>query len=465
MYCRISLDRTGSEAGVDRQRDACLKICADRGWTVDPAHVIVENSVSATTGKRKGYARLIDLAERGEIGVIVAWHLDRLTRKLTELEALIELSERTGVKVVTATGDMDLTTDSGRLVGRILASVARGEIERKSARQRAAWAQQQQRGDLPPGLVFGYDTQGQIVPEQARYVVAVFERFAAGAGIAGLARWLNSEGVRRPKTTREWTRTGVRGMLANPRYIAERWRKTGSGIRREYMSEGNWEPIVSRELFATVQARLRDPARTTTPGNARKWLGSGLYRCGVCDDGTTVQVYYQNYRRRDGTQVQGRRYKCQAGLHLIRKADDIDHMVEALVAERLRQANIRELVRDDTDAAEVTELTHRAGVLRTRLDSLAADYADGLVTSRQLKIATDRIQRNLAAIDDEIAKHGQRSAIASIAGADDPAAGWLALDVIQRAAVVETLCTVTLLKGKPGRAPFDPESVRIEWRQ
>ncbi len=55
MYCRISMDRAATSAGVDRQRDACLKLAADRGWTVAPQHIYVENDTSATKGKRPGY--------------------------------------------------------------------------------------------------------------------------------------------------------------------------------------------------------------------------------------------------------------------------------------------------------------------------------------------------------------------------------------------------------------------------
>jgi len=94
IYCRISRDATGSGAGVDRQRDACLKLAADRGWTVESQHIYVENDTSATKGKRPVYAKMMQAAESGAVDVIVAWHVDRLTRKLPELEHLITLSER-----------------------------------------------------------------------------------------------------------------------------------------------------------------------------------------------------------------------------------------------------------------------------------------------------------------------------------------------------------------------------------
>ena len=90
--------------------------------------------------------KMLAAVEQGDAEVIVAWHVDRLTRKLTDSRHLIELATRTGVRIATVTGDLDLTTDAGRLVGRILASVARGEVERKGTRQKPAQQQAAQQG-------------------------------------------------------------------------------------------------------------------------------------------------------------------------------------------------------------------------------------------------------------------------------------------------------------------------------
>src|SRR5215469_6167494 len=144
IYVRQSRDYDGTGLAVERQRTDCEKLCADRGWTI--VQVITDNDVSATKGRRAGWAEVLKLAEDRAVDVIVGWHVDRLTRKLTELEHLIAVSERTGVRVATVSGDLDLASDAGRLVGRILASVARCVVELKSARQRRAAEQSAGRG-------------------------------------------------------------------------------------------------------------------------------------------------------------------------------------------------------------------------------------------------------------------------------------------------------------------------------
>src|SRR5262245_25765255 len=104
-----------------------MKLAEARGWRVVAEYI--DNSVSATTGVRPRWRKMLHDAERGSFEVIIAWALDRLTRSVKDMELLVDLAERTGVRVVTVNGDIDLTNDQGRLVGRILSAVARGEIE------------------------------------------------------------------------------------------------------------------------------------------------------------------------------------------------------------------------------------------------------------------------------------------------------------------------------------------------
>jgi len=456
VYCRISRDNTGGNAGVDRQRGACLKLAADRGWTVDPAHIFVENDTSATKGKRPGYQKMMQVAEAGAVDVIIAWHVDRLTRKLTELETLITLSERTGVRVATVSGDLDLTTDSGRLVGRILASVARGEVERKGARQKAANAQRAEAGKPPGVRAFGYALDGAVIPEEAAQVCGMFERYVAGASVASLAQTLNEHGLTNTHGG-VWLRGAIRLALINQRYIGERW------SNGEYVGPGEWEPLVDADTFAAAGARLRDQAqRLGRKGRARKYLGAGLYRCGVC--GTHLQTHCSSHKLADGTNRLSRRYRCAEQRHLMRVAEPIDELVVAVITERLRGADVLTLMQDDRDVAAVRTLRSEANGLRGRGDSLAGELADGLLTARQVHVASARITARLADVETRLASHGQRSALAALAGSSDPGAAWQALDVVQRAAVADTLATITVLPGARGRAAFDPESVRIEWK-
>lgn len=468
IYARISKDKTGEGLGVERQQSACADLARSRGWAVDPSRVWIENDTSASVGKRPKFEAMIAAAEAGAFDVIVVWQVDRLTRKLSELEELIAFSERTGIKIATVAGDLDLTTDAGRLVGRILASVARGEVERKGTRQRAANQQRAELGKMPPGRAFGYEKDGTIRPDEADIVRSLFARFAAGEGLHTLTRWLADNAVMNTRG-KLWTRSGVRDLLTNPRYIAERWllRSQPDGRRvREYVGPGSWEPLVSDDVYRAVGAALSDPARRERfgqRGNARRYMGAGCYVCGVC--GTPLRTGYAGVKNPKPGVAHYRVYVCPKGYHVSRRADYIDEVVEAVIGKRLNDPAIADAFASE-DHGEIRALRDEANALRARIDGFGADLADGLLNARQVRVATDRAEAKLREVEAQLARIGSASALGGLLGSADPAAAWRALeDPHARGVVINALCTVRVRKQPPGRRPSDrnPDKVAAWW--
>jgi site-specific DNA recombinase len=72
----------------------------------------------------------------GKVGPVVTWHLESLHRQSIGLEHFMALADEHRIALATVTGDVDLSTDNGRLIARITGAVARAEVECKSARQK-----------------------------------------------------------------------------------------------------------------------------------------------------------------------------------------------------------------------------------------------------------------------------------------------------------------------------------------
>lgn len=483
IYCRISLDLTGEGQGVERQREACLALARSRGWTVAPRHVYIENDTGASDRRKKRpvYDRMVADYATGQFDALVCWDLDRLTRQPMQLEEWIIAAEERGLMLATANGEADLSTDGGRMFARIKVAVAKQEVERKGARQRAANQQRAEQGKQPhTGRAFGYAVDGSVRPDEADALRSLYAQFAAGAGLHTLTRWLNDQGL--PNTRgKSWTRAGVRDLLLNPRYIAERWllRTTPTGRVREYVGPGNWEPLVSEEIFRAVGAILTDPARKESGknGNARLYFGAGLYRCGICDDGTVLKTTYGTVYKTDGTKYQYRKFTCRGGAHLHRRADYVDEIVEAAISARLADPRIAAAMTGDRDAERVRALRDQAIGLRARRDGVVSDYADGIIDGRQLQVASSRIEAQLAEVERELAQIGAGTALGEVLAKDDPSTAWLTMDASQKAAVVDALATVTVMESPKGRRPSDTNtqkvaawmeaqvaSVRIDWR-
>lgn len=193
IYARISLDRTGQALGVQRQVEECRERCRSLGWP-EPK-IYSDNDISARSGKRRpSFERLLHDVQSGYVDGILAWHLDRVLRRVVDLERVLDAieSQRSAIPVVfLQAGEIDLTTPSGRLLARILAAVAANEGDVKSARLSAQRAQAAQSGQAHGPLGYGYDDLRRIIPEEAEVIREVAQRVIEGGTLYSIASDLN----------------------------------------------------------------------------------------------------------------------------------------------------------------------------------------------------------------------------------------------------------------------------------
>jgi len=446
IYVRQSLDRSGEGLAVARQLAACRAKAAALGWTV--AGVFEDNDTSASGRKpRPAYTRMLADLEAGKVDGVVVWDLDRLTRRPVETEAFIDLADRRGVALASVGGDVDLATDNGRLYARIKGAVARAEIERKSARQKAANDQRAAAGRPSSGRrPFGYEHGGEVVEHEAAEVRKAAETMLAGGTIRGISVDMNARGVR---TTAggPWRPTELRRLLGNPRYAGQRVH------RGEVVGPGDWTPILDLDDFRALQGVLSDPARHRA-GRPTRYLLSGIARCGQCG----ARIYGAGEPRR------GRIYVCESRRHVSRRADPVDRLVVDMVLSRLTRQDARDVFARPDSRAEVQSMRQQEAALRSRLDGLAEAFAAGEVDREQLRAGSERLRGALADVVDRLASLAVTPAVSGLLGAEDVAAAWLDLGLDRQRAVVDTLVTIALHPPGQGVRTFDPRSVEIEWR-
>ena len=354
VYLRQSQDRADNRLGVDRQREDCVKLCADRGWTVE--HELVDNDTSASARKvRPGYATLLRLIDDKAIDVVVVWHIDRLLRRLADLEDVIERCERSGVRLATVSGDLNLSTDAGRLVGRILASVARGEVERKSARQQRAQAQAASQGRRVGGRrPFGYEQDGMTVRTvEAAAVRSGYASALSGVHLAAVARDWNARGLTPGQLKRDgrpsaWRHDNVRHVLLNPRYAGLRQ------YRGEVVGQAGWPALVDEDTYRATVSLLEDPSRRRGGAHGATGLLTGVALCGVCGSGVHLG------RSRRGQRI----YRCRASYgHVSRQAEVVEDYVGQVVVARLSRPDAYQLLRD-RERPDTAALRDEAQALR-----------------------------------------------------------------------------------------------------
>jgi len=298
LYVRISSDPLNLRAGVERQLADCETIAKNRGWA--PTQVFEDNDRSAWSGKRPAFEAMLEDIRCRRVVAVIAWDMDRLVRQPRDLERFLDTcADARLTSVLTAQGDIDLTSHDGQLHARILAAVAKKESDDKSRRVRRALTDKGERGLWRGGSApWGYaQDKGMltVVPEQADVVRRAAVTIIEGGSLRSIVEW----GVG------PVTRQGWRSLLLSPTIAGI----THTGHRAV------WEPIIDDRIAANLKATLENPSRLTHKGNALAHWVSGLLFCGSCNG-------QMGYRRRERNGVDYSRFVCVVcqGVSIIAKA-------------------------------------------------------------------------------------------------------------------------------------------------
>ncbi|MGI8449886.1 MAG: recombinase family protein, partial [Streptosporangiaceae bacterium] len=467
IYTRISDDKAADAHGVGNQLGDLEKRAAARGWEVicrlsDNDIGVTRRDPTAAGRFRPGYQEAMRLVDAGLVDVVFCWRWDRFIREPLDLEFLIPRFDKAGVRFAEADGIIDLGTDSGRLAARILVAVGKAEQERKSERQKLANSSAAVAGKRPLGTPrpFGYcDDHVTPHPAEGPAVEDACKALLGGGTLSGVMREWAKAGLRPaqapfgPLPEYPWTRQSVRTILLNPRIAGL------SAYRGEIVGTGQWKPLVGEETWRAVRGILEDPARKP-PRGVRTLLG-GLALCG-CGNAVTGMISHTGHHiYRCGGPGRDASY---GGGHVARQAGPVEDFIERLVIGRLSRPDAADLVTVPEGGPDVGALREEAAAIRARLEEMAADRADGVISRAQLLSATGRANLRLAEIGAQLEEAARENVLTPLAGAENAAEVWEPLDLSRKRAVIRTLMTITVLSpGRGARQAFDPATVQVTW--
>jgi DNA invertase Pin-like site-specific DNA recombinase len=463
-YYRQSVD---DPDGIERQRAIVRPLCSSRGWT--DLREYEDNDESATPERRKGtsrpeLARLWADVEAGEVARIVVSVADRLYRHPRELEDIIDFTADHKVPLVVAGGELDLATDTGRLVARVLGATARAEIERKNARHRDALKQAAEKGKphwprrpfgltvpVPPPEGERWSAKGQPIilePAEAALIRQAYADVLAGTSLHQIASDWNERGITPPGGT-IWRGAQVRQLLLSAR---------NAGLRTyqgEVVGQGDWPAIVPVDVFDGVVAILNDPGRVSGKSRARVYLLTGLATCGKCG-----QPVGSAPRPKVGAAYVCKTPKCHG---VARLAANVDRLITGLVVARLSEPDAVELL-VSRDAADVDDLRQRAAALNAKIEESRQLYEDGTLTAAELRTTRANLSAKLDAINTQLHDTSRVEVFQGLPlGTPEVADAFDALPLDRQRTVIAALVSIVINPGGKG-ARFDPDSIDTTWK-
>ncbi|HCT76907.1 MAG TPA: hypothetical protein DGG94_11735 [Micromonosporaceae bacterium] len=416
---------------------------------------------------RPGLRLSLDLLARGEHDGFIPLDLDRAFRDPRDLEDLIDVAWEYKVPVESVTGSLRLNNDADITMARVLVAMANKASRDTGRRVSAARERQARAGEYGGGRrPFGFEEDGVTVRQTEAAVildcsVRVVQAAEAddesehGTSLRSLAAELRAQEI--PTVTgAEWSADTLRDILLRPR---------NAGImvhKGEELCQAPWKPLVPLETFRAAQRILTDPNRRTGPGAAPKWLGTTLFKCGICTD--------EKFTKPVGMQVAigGRdpRYSCKGGSgHLSRNVALTNKFVVTTILNRLSRADAIELLTPAKPDIDVTALRQEAATIRANLNEQAADQVLGKISKAQLHAASAAGQARLDAIESELNNAVVDSPLKPLIGAADIEAAWEALSLSHQRLVIDTLVTVRILPTTRKGRGFDTDSIDIRFKE
>ena len=277
IYIRVStFDQAREGFSLREQEERLKEFCKFKRYNI--YKVYQDAGISAKNDKRPAYQEMIEDVKKGNINVIVALKLDRLTRSVYDIEKLMKFVNDYECDIDCMADESNTTTSNGRMVMRIMTSVSQNEIEKCSERTKFGMAGAIKNGHIPNRTGLGFKRENKkLVPDPLTkdIIVRIFDLYLEGKSHQAIANIYNKEKVL-GKTN--WYDSTIQKILSNELYKGDY--VNGKRTKHPTYYENVIEPIVSKEKWKSCQyQKLRNARhyeRTAT------YLFTNKLKCSKC---------------------------------------------------------------------------------------------------------------------------------------------------------------------------------------
>ncbi len=306
IYIRVSTDRQEEGTSLESQEERCRQYAVANGYGVQK--VYREVHTGAELWERPEMRALLESIRRREVDAVVAYALDRLSRKQVHTAIIVDECERAGVALLFVTEEFEKSA-----VGEFIRSAKAfaAELEREKIKERMMRGKESRAraGKLLGGhrALYGYRFRDaersayDIDPLTGPVVKRIFAAALAGSGTRQIAHQLTRDRIPTAAGSERWSSGMIGRILTHPSYTGEARayrhktavRKNATNVRMVLRPEeeqirlpaGTIPPLIDRATFEAVQERLkRNAAESIRSSRAPEkfLLRAGFVYCGYC---------------------------------------------------------------------------------------------------------------------------------------------------------------------------------------
>ena len=268
-YIRVSTDDQ-LEYSPESQIKLIQEYAKQHDIIVPEEYIFRDDGISGRTAKKRpGFLQMIVTAKQKPrpFEVILVWKFSRFARNQEESVVYKSLLKKeNGIEVVSVSEPL-MEGPFGDLIERIIEWFDAFYSINLATEVRRGMTERVQKGGAVSVAPLGYvyeDKQLIIEPSEAETVRMIYRDFLNGESIVGIAKKLNSIGIK-TKRGGTWENRTVRYILTNPIYTGKvRWSSQGANNYHKHnasnpdtiIAEGKHEAIISRDTFDAAQKQI-----------------------------------------------------------------------------------------------------------------------------------------------------------------------------------------------------------------
>ncbi|TKH45732.1 recombinase family protein [Paenibacillus terrae] len=306
-YCRVSTDSEEQKESYTNQVNHYTQYIQNNlEWEM--ADIYADEGITGTSTKnRTHFNRMIQDARNGKLDLILVKSISRFARNTLDLLKYVRELKSLGVAVFFERENINTLDTTGEVLLTILSSLAQDESRNISENSRWGILRGFQNGKVfcntTRFLGYDKDEHGELVinEPEAEIVRRIYEEYLDGKSYQAIARGLMRDHIKTVTGGDTWWDSSITLILTNEKYYgALLQQKTvtvdflthkrirNKGQEQQYLIEDNHEPIVSKEIFESVQkekarrAKLKGNVMGESKRYSCKYALSSKVYCGCC---------------------------------------------------------------------------------------------------------------------------------------------------------------------------------------
>lgn len=307
-YVRVSTDEQ-TDYSPAAQLEEIKEYARKNGYHIPDEFIFMDEGISGKRAdKRPAFQSMIRQARKksNHIQYIIVHKYDRFARNKEDSVLYKAMLKKDGVKVISVKEPIPQDDKFAVIYESMLEAMAEYYSLNLAEEVNKTMIKKAEMGEWQTTAPFGYRNENKslaIVEEEAKMVRYIYEQYIAGTSMFALSRQMNQMGYRTHRGNVFENRT-IQYIINNPVYKGYmRW-TPGRMHGRDYsdpasiISKGNWEPIVSEDIWESAITRFRNEKKThyshkRPETDGIHWLSS-MVKCSACGRSLIVGTKYKS---------------------------------------------------------------------------------------------------------------------------------------------------------------------------